>query len=410
MKLKYLPILFMSILALVACSDDDDPIVRPVQSAKHFNGNELSLKIGDNIVLGKEILFTPDAEDPKAATLTFTGQKFDVNAAMNDGQRAGQSYGYGTSSIFAGEASVDLPITMELTGDMGIFGGSGESKYYTFDYAGKVIENNLEVVLSNVNLKNNPLLGTAWKIAPLEMDEWGFEIISAPLIFEWKSDKMIEMDPFGTGTPMEMPVEDVMKITLGMPLIKIDENTSITINDAICMALQTISFENDGNLKAKYTELKTKESKLSPYGVANYVVEGDKIKLILNPFAIAASAKKNNAQAEESPMAGMMQALVPLILESINAEEKLTEGVDITYSLDGGKMMAYVDETLLLPVLKTLSPMLQNKEMINAAIEMMKQNPDFAAFAPTMEAVLKALPEVINTTTSMKVGLNFVKL
>ena len=410
MKLKFLPILFMSILALVSCSDDDDdPVVAPVQTAKHFNGNELSLKIGNNVVLGKDILFTPDANDPTAATLTFAGAKFDVNAAMNEGNRAETKFAYATSSIFAGEATVDLPIKMELTGDLGKFGGNGESKYYTFDYTGSVLENNLEVVISNVVLKNNPIANTTWKLAPVIQNDWG-EQESTPFIIEWKADKMVDLDMFGSVIPM--PAEDVLKMAIGvMPLIEIEEGKKVTVAEAIVAILQTIGFENDGNLKATYMDLKTKQPVVSPYGVAQYVVEGDKIKLVLNPFAIAATAKKdNNAQAEESPMTGMMQAIVPMILESINAEDKLVNGVDITYTLDGNKMSVCLDETLFLPVLKVLSPMLENEDIINAAIEMLKQNPDMAAFAPTMGSVLKSLPEVINTTTSMKIGFNLIKM
>lgn len=396
----------MSILALVACSDDDDnPSVRPVEVAKHFVGSELSLKMNGEQIMGKDILFTPDEKDVKVATLTFTGEKFDLEAAMSGSKPEGN--GYATSSVFAGEESVSLPITMEITGDLGVFNGSSESKYYTFDYAGSVLENKLEVVLTNVVLKNNPIANTKWKIAPAITNDWG-ESESTPFIIEWKADKLVDLDMFGSVVPM--PAEDVLKMALGvMPLIEIEENKKVTIAEAIVTILQVISFENDGNLKAAYMDMKTKQPAISPYGVAQYVVEGDKIKLVLNPFAIAASAKKDeNAQTEEKPISGVMQAIAPMILKSINVQDKLVNGVDITYTKDGDKMSVYVDETLFLPVLKVLAPMLENEDIINAAVEMLKQNPEMAAFAPTMGSVLKSLPEVINTTTSMKIGFNLV--
>ena len=396
----------MSILALVACSDDDDnPSVRPVEVAKHFVGSELSLKMNGEQIMGKDILFTPDENDVKVATLTFTGEKFDIEAAMSGSKSEGN--GYATSSVFAGEESVSLPITMEVTGDLGVFSGSSESKYYTFDYAGSVLENKLEVVLTNVVLKNNPIANTAWKIAPAITNDWG-ESESTPFIIEWKADKMVDLDMFGSVVPM--PVEDVLKMALGvMPLIEIEENKKVTIAEAIVYILQVIAFENDGNLKATYLDMKTKQGAVSPYGVAQYVVEGDKIKLVLNPFAIAANTKKDeNAQTEEKPISSVMQAIAPMILESINVQDKLVNGVDITYTMEGDKMSVYVDETLFLPVLKVLAPMLENEDIINAAVEMLKKNPDMAAFAPTMGSVLKSLPEVINTTTSMKIGFNLV--
>ena len=395
----------MSILALTACSDDDDDrVVRPVETAKHFTGNDLDLKFSGEKVIGKDVLFTPDAEKAESATLTFLGERFDVESAM---QRAAEAKGYLTSSVFAGEPEVSLPITMTLQGDMGTFEGNGESKYYTYSYKGSVIENQLAVEFTNVLLKNNKLGGTAWALEPIVTNDWGM-VESTPLTFQWDSEKKVAVEMFGSTT--EYTMTQLLAVVMSMPVIPVDDKTKVTIPQILTSLLQEVKFENDGNLIATYMDMDSKAMKTSAKGIAQYVIANDKtIKLILNPFAIAADASKNPNQKPESEMSNIMKALTPTILAALNADVRLSEGIDINYTLDGDKLQATVDETLLLPVLKLFAPMLQNPDLINTIVEKVKQNPEMAAMAPMLESLLKQFPEVINTTSKIELGLKFNK-
>ena len=404
--------MLLSLLALVACSDDDDDnrVVSPVQTAKHFTGAELELTFSGNKAVGKDILFTPDANDATLATLTFLGERFDVEAAMNNGSRNEEPAGFSTSSVFAGEGEVTLPISMVIEGDKGTFEGSSESKYYTYDYRGSVLENILTVEISNVALKNKKFAGTEWNLEPIVKNDWGM-VESIPMKFEWESEKKLAIELFGTTT--EYSMSQIMALVMSIGIVPGEDGKKITIPEIVSSMLQSVKFENDGNLAASYVDMKTKQPKTSPKGLAQYVVVDDsKMKLVLNPFAIAADAKKEPAaddNAEANPMGEMMKALTPEILKALNADDKLTNGVDINYIVEGDKMTAFVDETLFLPVLKMFAPMLQNPDLINTIVEAIKQNPDMAAMAPMIESVLKQFPEVVNTTTKMEVGLKFVK-
>lgn len=409
MKLKFLPLLFLSIFALVSCSDDDDdPIVSPVEIEKHFKGTELDLTVSGNKVIGKDVMFTPDASDPTLATLTFLGERFDVDAAMN-GARAGEAAGYTTSSVFAGETEVKLPITMTVTGDLGTFEGKGESQYYTYDYKGNVLSSQLSIELSNVVLKNTKLAGTSWTLEPIGRNKWG-NIETVPIIFQWNSEKNLEIELFGSKT--EYSMTQILALVMSIGIIPAEDGKKITIPEMLEMMLQGVQFENDGNLIASYFDRKTMQPKTSPKGLANYVVINDnKMKLILNPFAIAAdaAANKGNEDKEPSQMAEIMSGLTPMILDALNADKQLSEGIDINYSIENDKLLVNIDETLLLPLLKTFAPMLQNPDLINTIVEKIKQNPEMAPMAPMLESVLKQFPEVINTTTKIELGLKFDK-
>lgn len=400
----------MSILALTACSDDDDDrVVRPVEFEKHFTGNDLDLKLSGEKVIGKDILFTPDATVPEAATLTFMGQRFDVDAAMNGGARAEEMNGYLTSSVFAGEPQVKLPITMNIQGDMGSFEGNNESKYYTYNYKGQVLENQLAVEISNVLLKNQKLAGTTWALEPLSYNEWG-NLQSIPLISNWESDKNLVID-FGFGSPTEYTMTQILTLVVSLPFIPVDEKTNISVGEIIGQLLHQVKFESDGSLIATYLDRKTNTVTTSPKGIANYVVEDDNnLKLILNPFAIDANVPTDKDQNKEpNQMSEIMKGLAPMILEAIDANAKLSEGINMKYTMDGDKLQVCVDETLLLPVLKLFAPMLQNPDLINTIMEKVKQNPDMAALAPMLEMVLKQIPDIVNSTTKIEIGLKFVK-
>ena len=42
-------------------------------------------------------------------------------------------------------------------------------------------------------------------------------------------------------------------------------------------------------------------------------------------------------------------------------------------------------------------------------VELMKKDPDFSEMADLAEPMLKAFPEIIESTTKVDIGLNFVK-
>ena len=61
----------------------------------------------------------------------------------------------------------------------------------------------------------------------------------------------------------------------------------------------------------------------------------------------------------------------------------------------------------LLPLMKNIvAPLFSDEEFVNMLIEAMKADPDFGSMAGMAEGMLKGLPEIINETTRLEVGLN----
>ena len=91
-----------------------------------------------------------------------------------------------------------------------------------------------------------------------------------------------------------------------------------------------------------------------------------------------------------------MEVLLPLV----------TDGVPLTYVKSEGKLTAYLDTELLLPILKGIvAPMFADEEFVAGLIEMMKADPDFGSMAGMAEGLLKSLSEIINTTSRVEIGL-----
>ena len=73
-------------------------------------------------------------------------------------------------------------------------------------------------------------------------------------------------------------------------------------------------------------------------------------------------------------------------------------------------LRVYLNTELLLPLLKTLVvPLLSDEEVVAMLVELMKKDLDFGEMAGLAESMLKAFPEIIESTTKVEIGLNFVK-
>lgn len=64
----------------------------------------------------------------------------------------------------------------------------------------------------------------------------------------------------------------------------------------------------------------------------------------------------------------------------------------------------------LKPILVAVSPIFSDEEFIQMAMEAMSSDPTFGSMASMMEPVLRSLPEIIEKTTVIEVGINVKKL
>lgn len=389
----YLFAMLLTVGVFTSCSDDDDDkVVNPVSQTTFNSENGLQLTYNGEPMLGKKVTFTPDATNATKGTLLMEGE-FDLSSILGNTARDEMSVS-GGPGVFPGSASTTLPVDLTINGDQCSFSGTSETDYCTYAYSGTVSKSELKLDLSDVKLKNTTLSGTTWDLMPYDYNE-----DQDPIHLIWTSDKGVPV--FGTFT---MPIETILKLALRMELIAAGADTKVSVSDMLAMALQDVTFQEDGNIVATYKDLANggTEWTKSPVNLAQYVVSSDnQIKLFLNPAAIIA-AVNNSARAVDTS-AIIQQAISTLY-------PLLVDGVPVAFTQADGNMSVYLDTDLLLPLLKSMvAPLFSDEEFVNMIVELMTSDPDFADMAGMATPMLQALPEIIEGTTQIEIGLNFIQ-
>lgn len=389
-NLFYLFALICSMSLFTACSDDDDDkVVCPVPQTEFTVATGLNLTYNGGTMLGKKVTFTPDASDATKATLVLAGN-LDLSGILTR-EAASGSFGAG---VFLGSPVVTLPVTLNIQGDECSFSGTSETDYFTFDYAGKVTASSLKLDLTNVALKNSALSGTTWVPTPLNSD-----YTEEPIHLIWESNKNVEVMP-GWG----LPIQTILTLALRMPLIDAGGDDKVNVEDMLCSVLHDITLGADGNISASYVDAAQGGTSVvkTPANVAQYVVLSDtQMKVCLNLDAIIANVKRLGSSTKAIDMSEILSQAVTSLLPLV------TDGVPLTYEKNEGKLKAYLNTDLLLPLMKNIvAPLFSDEEFVNMLIEAMKADPDFGSMAGMAEGMLKGLPEIINETTRLEVGLN----
>ena len=383
-NLFYLFALICSMSLFTACSDDDDDkVVCPVPQTEFTVATGLNLTYNGGAMLGKKVTFTPDASDATKATLVLAGN-LDLSGILTR-EAASGSFGAG---VFPGSPVVTLPVTLNIQGDECSFSGTSETDYCTFDYAGKVTASSLNLDLTNVALKNSVLSGTTWAPTPLNSDPseepihliWEFEV-------EWG-----------------MSIQTILTLALRLPLIDAGGDDKVNVEDMLCSVLHDITLGADGNISASYVDAAQGGTSVvkTPANVAQYVVLSDtQMKVYLNLDAIIANVKRLGSSTKAIDMSEILSQAVTSLLPLV------TDGVPLTYEKNEGKLKVYLNTDLLLPLMKNIvAPLFSDEEFVNMLIEAMKADPDFGSMLGMAEGMLKGLPEIINETTRLEIGLN----
>lgn len=361
----------------------------PVPQTEFTVATGLNLTYNGGAMLGKKVTFTPDASDATKATLVLAGN-LDLSGILTR-EAASGSFGAG---VFPGSPVVTLPVTLNIQGDECSFSGTSETDYCTFDYAGKVTASSLNLDLTNVALKNSVLSGTTWAPTPLNSD-----YTEEPIHLIWESNKEVEIMPGGG-----MPIQTILTLALRLPLIDAGGDDKVNVEDMLCSVLHDITLGADGNISASYVDAAQGGTSVvkTPANVAQYVVLSDtQMKVYLNLDAIIANVKRLGSSTKAIDMSEILSQAVTSLLPLV------TDGVPLTYEKNEGKLKVYLNTDLLLPLMKNIvAPLFSDEEFVNMLIEAMKADPDFGSMAGMAEGMLKGLPEIINETTRLEIGLN----
>ena len=391
----YLFAVICSVTLFTSCSDDDDEkMVNPVPQTTFTGENGLQLTYNGAPMPGKKVTFTPDATNAQKATLRLEGE-FDLNGILGKAKSAAAREDVSMPTapgVLPGSPVVTLPVDLTINGDQCSFAGTSETDYCTFSYKGEVSAGAMELDLSEVKLKNAKLAGMTWKLEPYDETNPNE---TDPIYLVWEAEKKV----LGF-----MPIESVLKIALRMDLIAAGADNKISATDMLGTVLQDVTFMEDGNIVATYKDAANggTEWTKSPVNLAQYVVENDnQMKVFLNPAAIIAAV--NNAGRAVDVQAVIQQAIQMLYPMLVN-------GVPVAFGQTDDALSVYLNTELLLPLLKTLVvPLLSDEEVVAMLVELMKKDPDFGEMADLAEPMLKAFPEIIESTTKVEIGLNFVK-
>lgn len=391
----YLFAVICSVTLFTSCSDDDDEkMVNPVPQTTFTGENGLQLTYNGAPMPGKKVTFTPDATNAQKATLRLEGE-FDLNGILGKAKSAAAREDVSMPTapgVLPGSPVVTLPVDLTINGDKCSFAGTSETDYCTFSYKGEVSAGAMELALSEVKLKNAKLAGMTWKLKPYDKEDPNE---TDPIYLVWEAEKKV----FDF-----LPIESVLKLALRMELIAAGADHKVSATEMLGTVLQDVTFMEDGNIVATYKDAANggTEWTKSPVNLAQYVVENDnQIKVFLNPAAIIAAVNNAGRAVDvQTVIQQPIQMLYPM----------LVNGVPVAFEQTEDALSVYLNTELLLPLLKTLvAPLLSDEEVVAMLVELMKKDPDFSEMADLAEPMLKAFPEIIESTTKVEIGLNFVK-
>lgn len=391
----YLFAVICSVTLFTSCSDDDDEkMVNPVPQTTFTGENGLQLTYNGAPMPGKKVTFTPDATNAQKATLRLEGE-FDLNGILGKAKSAAAREDVSMPTapgVLPGSPVVTLPVDLTINGDKCSFAGTSETDYCTFSYKGEVSAGAMELALSEVKLKNAKLAGMTWKLKPYDKEDPNE---TDPIYLVWEAEKIV----FDF-----LPIESGLKFALRMELIAAGADHKVSATEMLGTVLQDVTFMEDGNIVATYKDAANggTEWTKSPVNLAQYVVENDnQIKVFLNPAAIIAAVNNAGRAVDvQTVIQQTIQMLYPM----------LVNGVPVAFEQTEDALSVYLNTELLLPLLKTLVvPLLSDEEVVAMLVELMKKDPDFSEMADLAEPMLKAFPEIIESTTKVEIGLNFVK-
>ena len=365
---------------LTSCSNDDDSsVVSPITQTKTYaDASGLTLTYSGAPMLGKQVVFTPDANDITKATLTLSGAQ--TTSPLSD-----NASGLATAGVIPGEVSTTIDVDLTIKNDTVTFAGEENRGGYTLKYQGSATDASLNLAL-NVTFVETAWTNTSWQLLPPGNLFSGDPM--QPIHVVW------DAEPFDfNGSPYEIQ----SLITLAISMTQIEGNT---IPKMLCGVLNKVTFLSDGNVQAEYKDsLNAAEWKTSPLNLATYTVpEADKIRLFLNPTQIASTASGNSRTSMTDVLSQLMSAVTPM----------LSEGILITMEKDEqGVLKAYLDTETLLPILKIAAPLFEDEATVEQLLAQLKaQAGEMAALVDVfLKPILTAMPQIIGSTETIQIGI-----
>lgn len=378
----YLFTVLCTLSFFTACGDDDDPTPTPTPDPDPtpeevldvnaaYSGDKLTLKYGDSDLLGKEVSFA--TEDGKTATITMKGT-LDLAALMAMFTKADQEM-FMAPGVIPGEVKTTLSdVKLTLSGEKYTFEGeyTGASGVKA-TYSGEVQKDKLTMAVK-ATMPSNDLVGT-WALAPFAPTA---KPASIPIVFNWESTTPITIPGALVGSPEETATLSVNDLLFGLNMGK--------VSPLLASVLQTITYQEDGNIVASYKKAGATDWATSPINLAQYYIADGKMYVQLNISQILALVQSTKADGGLSAIT----QLLPL----------LSNGVPLDYTAANGIAQITAGKDLLLPILGMLTDETIGGMILGAIPESMK---------PIVQGIVPQLPAILATTTDVSSTLILVK-
>lgn len=418
-KFTYLCAMAGALCMFTACSDDDKLPGESLETKTYTEADGLTMNLDGEAVTGQVVTFTPNADSK--GSISIAGAPLDISAIMGGMTPAAYDaatqpvMAFPTSSVIPGSATVTFPVNLVGDADNCTFAGTSATDYCTFAYDGNVTNETMTLNISDVKLKNISLVGT-YKLpdvyVPSEWFEGEFELAPFNVVRAiWNAEKGLPMSP-----DYEMPASSLLGVVFAMPVIDVGTEADVTIPEALYNVLKTVTFCEDGNITAEYVDVEnlTGTAVKSPKGLARYVVVDDNtIRVFLDPAAIIRATMANESKSSRaldinSLIEGLMTNVVPMLANGVPVHygQAYTDVVG-TVNENEAVRSFYLGTETLLPILKLAVPVLQDEETVNSIVESIAK--DDEASAQMLRGMLASLPDIINTTTTLEIGINLEK-
>lgn len=430
-----------------ACSDDDpkpapvpEPTPTPVVPGddlvdKEYPTEAVEVKIGDETLSGKVAKFTPKeggtAEITLEGTIVNISDLYPTDVESDSKSRAEEdSETIGTPGVIPGSPSVTLSLTLEGDASSCTFSGTHETEYCTFGYNGSVNADKVNLNITDLKLKNTSLAGTyniVEYVKDADGDGYNDEAFASILRFAWESSQWLFVfgPSYGTNRIDEWLCGSQGALTSDY-FTGYGEKT--TVADMIGLKYRSITLTDAGDfILTLGSDSKTdnaNEIKMQ------YVMKDDNTILLFAEPGLLVNELMPGTGKNKSRFTTIFEPIVNAMLPMCSTGIPVNYGPALVYTgkysdswpaghavfqttTTPGHVSFYLNTETLRPILDTYSVTLRDETSLsritNAFENLDNEAYQNSIYGWTTKNLLASLPGVIDNTSKVEIGLNFMK-
>lgn len=382
---------------MIACSKDDDKnsSLPELENEITFSGKKLDLEYSDEPMSGKSVKLVKQGNNCSLVLYS------EINLAELSSALSELPVIAGPG-IIPGSPELIIPVQLKPDGDEYDFEGNYSTEYASFHYSGDIKSGMMELDIDNVKMKNTTLGGTSWAPLPFQSSLLG-SVESTPVYINWQTD--------GNLLPVaniDITPNEVLNLLASLPLIPVYNNTAKTsVGELVSEVLKTVGFRSDGNVIINYVNTSFGAAQLAtfPQNMLQYVVlNNSEMLLYPNPVDVYSQILNNNSRA------GANSSLDSMFLLAKDVLPMIANGFPVNYQESNSNLTVTIGNEVMLPIFKNLAAsILEDPVTMDTILATLEAHPEMEKYSPIIKGALQQLPELIEKTTKLEIGLRFRK-